>query len=274
MAKNAYMWIRDGVLINRMHVNPVCFAAAYWLNLAQEDSESVAIETLINFGFEKSGYSCLEKMQMFNDEHKPVLKDLEGAAAFYIELAGAIGESCNYFDFAPELLKKLGDDGCNNYITSAIDQPVLDQWIESNQGFVIEDSITEMLGKRDRFSKGYDHFKYVSEQIGGGKIFYIADAVSEISTGAKYASEFNITTIGFAYHIDSGAVSQAYDMVRSLNKELPELNLERIKLPTPVEIVESLRGAGANLVVMGSAQNIMANLAVKLQLLNATTNGA
>ncbi len=270
-AKTAYMWIRDGVLINRMHVNPVAFAVAYWMHLSEMDGKSVDIETLINFGFEKSGYSCLEKMKLFNEENGANLVALDAAVAFYNVLAGAAGERCNYFDFAPELLSKLHDDSCKNYITSALEQPILDEWIISQQGLVIKDSIDELLGKRDGFSKGVDHFSHVSKQINGGRIFYIADAVSEIATGAKYASEFNITTVAFAYHINVDAVERAFGLIESLlehlgvKKELPALCKEQLRLPEPLEIVDNLKNAGASAVVTGSAESIMANLATKLK---------
>jgi hypothetical protein len=270
-AKTAYMWIRDGVLINRMHVNPVAFAVAYYLYLPKFEKHAIDIETLINFGFEKSGYSCLEKMKLFNEEHGASLVALDAAVACYNALAGAAGEECNYFDFAPELLGKLQSDGCKNYITSALEQSILDEWIKSQQGLVIKDSIDELLGKRDGFSKGVDHFSLVSKQINGGRIFYIADAVSEIATGAKYASEFNITTVGFAYHINVDAVEQAYSLIESLlellgvEKELPALRKEQLRLPEPLEIVDNLKNAGASAVVTGSAESIMANLSTKLK---------
>ncbi len=271
MTKTAYMWIRDGVLINRMHVNPVAFAVAYWMHLSEMDGKSVDIETLINFGFEKSGYSCLEKMKLFNEENGANLVALDAAVAFYNVLAGAAGEHCSYFNFAPELLCKLHNDGCKNYITSALEQSILDEWIETQQGMVIQNSIDELLGKRDGFSKGVDHFSHVSKQIDGGRIFYIADAVSEIATAAKYASEFNITTVGFAYHINVDAVEQAYILIESLlpslsaSHELPALCKSKIKLSDRLEVVENLKNAGANAVVSGSAESIMANLATKLQ---------
>lgn len=257
------MWIRDGVLVNRMHVNPVAFAAACWLQMADNDRREVEIEALINFGFEKSGFSCAEKMRMFNEERANFLKDVNGATELYNSIAGRAGAKCSYFNFAPELLKNLSEEGCKNFITSALEQKILDQWIVSKQGLKIKDSITEMLGKRDGFSKGYDHFKHVFSQINGGRIFYIADAPSEIDTGSRYATEFNITKIGFAYHIDSNAVEQAYDLVSS-SHQLPILDKSRLKLPEPFGIVSSLKSAGADAVVMGSAENIMANLGVKL----------
>ncbi|MBP7864202.1 hypothetical protein KA183_21125 [bacterium] len=274
-SKTAYMWIRDGVLINRMHVNPVAFALSYWFNLEQEQKESVTIETLINFGFQKSGYSCLEKMRLFNTEHSPLLSNLEDAVANYNVLAATAGERCTYFDFAPQLLQKLSNEGCKNYITSALDQQIIDNWINSAQGKESENSIDEILGHRPGFNKGADHFKYVSEKVEGGRIFYIADAVSEISTGAKYSEQFNITTIGFAYHIDNNAVEQAYNLILELltstnggttTAQLPALDKSKINLPQSHEIVEALKNAGADAVVTGSSATIMANLAVKLQI--------
>lgn len=270
-AKTAYMWIRDGVLINRMHVNPVAFAESYYLYLPKLDRNAVEIETLINFGFEKSGYSCLEKMTLFNEENGAKLVALDEAVACYNALARAAGERCDYFNFAPELLDKLHNDGCKNYITSALEQSILDEWIKSQQGLVIQNSMDELLGKRDGFSKGVDHFSHVSKQINGGRIIYIADAVSEIATATKFASEFNITTVGFAYHINVDAVEQAYNLIETLlpslsaSSELPALCKSKIKLSDRLEVVENLKNAGANAVVTGSAESIMANLATKLQ---------
>lgn len=263
MQQSAFMWIRDGVLINRMHVNPVAFAAAYWLLLSEQNRKSIDIETLINFGFEKSGFSCAEKMRLFNEEKADLLEDVGAAADLYNNVAGGAGAKCCYFDFAPELLNKLSGDGCKNFITSALDQKILDDWSTTEQGLKIKDSLTEMLGKRDGFGKGYDHFKYVSSQVKGGRIFYVADAISEIAIASKYATEFNITKIGFAYHINADAVEQAYQFVSSLH-ELPLLDKSRLTLPEPFEIVSALKNAGADFVVMGSTENIMANLGVKL----------
>lgn len=270
-AKIAYMWIRDGVLVNRMHVNPVAFAAAYWLCLSESDKKAVEIESLINFGFEKSGYSCLEKMKLFSKELNSPQVNLDQAVVLYNEIAGVAGNHCNYFNFAPELLGKLHSDGCKNYITSALEQRLLDEWVKSQQGLQIRNSIDELLGKRDGFCKGVDHFSFVSKQIDNGRIIYIADAVSEIATGVKYASEFNITTVGFGYYINVDAVAQAYSLIQNVltnlspSHLLPALGKSRIELPDQLEVVENLKNAGASAVVTGSAESIMANLATKLK---------
>lgn len=34
--KTAIIWIRDGVLVDRMYINPVAFAFASWMNVKPE----------------------------------------------------------------------------------------------------------------------------------------------------------------------------------------------------------------------------------------------
>lgn len=276
MATKACIWIRDGVLINRMHVNAVAFAACYWLFVEPGQRSNTSLEELISFGFEKSGYSCLEKMQFFNLEKIDLLKEAEAAAAFYNKLAQSAGSKCQFFNFAPELLSRLSSEGVKNYITSAIEQEVLDQWSASAQGLVVNDSLTEILGKRENFVKGPDHFKYISDRVGGGSLYYVADAVSEILIASRYAEQYNISCVGFAYHINHKAVEEAFEIVKTalsdfLNisdlpygSDLSHPHFSKVNLPDQMQTVESLRNAGAKVVVTGNAENIMANLAVKL----------
>ncbi len=127
------MWIRDGVLVNRMHLNPVAFAFAFWLFTPPEKRSRITIERLINFGFTKSGFSCADKMFLFNQEHDNALSNVDAAAAFYNELATVAAESCSYFDGAVDLLAELQKVGAYSYITSAVEQEVLDKWAQSPQ---------------------------------------------------------------------------------------------------------------------------------------------
>jgi hypothetical protein len=60
----AVMWIRDGVLINRMPINAVAFAYAYFLSAPAAEQESLNVTSLVNFAFAQSGISCLEKMTL------------------------------------------------------------------------------------------------------------------------------------------------------------------------------------------------------------------
>lgn len=75
----AIFWIRDGVLVDRMHVNPVAFAAAVLLH-AGETRRAVSLSELINFGFSASGISCADKIKLFNQK-KFLLPDHAVAAA-------------------------------------------------------------------------------------------------------------------------------------------------------------------------------------------------
>ncbi len=72
----AILWIRDGVLVDRMHINPVAFAFAVWVFSNPKKRLNTTLEGLINFGFEKSGFACADKMQMYNSECHDILTDV------------------------------------------------------------------------------------------------------------------------------------------------------------------------------------------------------
>ncbi len=271
MPPAATMWIRDGVLVNRMHVNPVAFAYSYWVFTPPEKRTSHSIEMLINFGFEKSGIACAEKMNLFNEERRGGLVDVASAAAFYNDLATEAAESCGYFAGMPELLSEQHGLGVKNYITSAVQQQVLDNWRESSQGSSIAQSLAEILGARDGFTKGRDHFDYVRKNVSGGQIFYIADAVSEISAAKAISKEFNIVPIGFGYVVGQQAVMDAVQLIknglsgaRAAKAPYPDLHDQidpkRLVLADEMEVEESLRQAGAAVVVKGTEQTIALNL--------------
>ena len=137
MSHIAVMWIRDGVLVDRMHINPVAFAFAVWAFTDPERRTNTTLEGLINFGFEKSGLSCADKMRLYNSERENVLMDVDAAAGYYNLLAAEAAASADYFNGAVELLRDLHEAEVQNFITSAVEQQVLDAWKSTEQGRMI-----------------------------------------------------------------------------------------------------------------------------------------
>lgn len=291
----AVMWIRDGVLINRMPINAVAFAYAYFLSASAVEQESLSVTRLVNFAFAKSGISCLEKITLrrsslgatLHSIDEPVAPDfdLDAAVKLYNALATEAACSASYFDGAIETLAWLKTCGASNFITSAVEQEVLDAWAYSPQGRLIcsrSGPITEILGRRPNFCKGRDHFRYVSDWLSGTvshlqpdlvkTIYYVADAVSEIKQGREFSAEFSIVPIGFAHHIDSAQVLAAASLVKasleklvasgaiavnlsssssssSSSSERLALDESQLELPSAADLEASLRQAGAAHVV-------------------------
>lgn len=270
MPGSAIMWIRDGVLVNRMHLNPVAFAFAFWLFTPPEKRARLTIERLINFGFTKSGFSCADKMFLFNQEHDNALTNVDAAAGFYNELATIAAESCSYFEGAVDLLADLQKVGAYSYITSAVEQEVLDKWAQSPQGKMISPKLMEILGRRPNFFKGTDHFEYVSDTVKPDCIYYVADAVSELLTVLANKERFKIISIGFSYCIDKPQVMEAVALVKKTlagfpQNEIPypdeiEVDESRLQVPEEYQLADSLRGAGADYVAGGDSHEIFANL--------------
>jgi hypothetical protein len=153
-----------------------------------------------------------------------------------------------------------------------VEQAVLDAWAQSQQGELIAPYLTEIMGRRTNFVKGADHFKYVSQQIDGGPIYYVCDAVSEISTGNQLRNEFNIIPMGFANVIDRPQVMHAAKLVSeaiptcasssSIPFPIDELlvNEDLLSLPNNVQLEAELEAAGARHVATGSASEIVGDL--------------
>lgn len=253
------MWIRDGVLIHRMHVNAVSFAAALSECMPER---TYAFEDLINFAFEKSGHSCAAKITFVNDEN-PGLLDQPSclyAETRYNALVAEAAENCSYFPGAIELLKKFHEAGIRNFITSAVDQRLLSDWLGTGQGREIEPFLSEVLGARPGFTKGEQHFKYVNS-LAVARILYIADARFEISTGGQYAQQYGVLPIGFANVITNDDIREALHMVASAGGRVPSvLSSDRLRLPGKEQLVKTLRDAGAAHVVSGSFDEIMRQL--------------
>lgn len=270
MSHHAILWIRDGVLVNRMHINPVAFAASVWVFVPPERRRSTTIEALINFGFEKSGVSCAEKMRLYNVERENVLDDIDQAASFYNQLTTQVAAHAPYFEGAIDLVESIHRSGTHNFITSAVKQEVLDAWSQSEQGALISPYIQEVLGERPNLSKGQGHFQHVHDQ-GYKKLVLVADAPSEIRTGRVYSHQYNITCIGFANVITLQQVVCAVDLVTEPLVPLAQekapmpvrklrVDASRIVLPDAYETEKSLTDAGADYVVTGAAEDIMKNL--------------
>ena len=262
MPKTAVFWIRDGVLIDRMPVNAVAFAVASLSHADEEAAAKTSFTALVNFAFETSGVSCGDKIRKFNHEKLPLVEDVSAAVTYYNRIAGMAAASCDYFAGAPDLVARMNSLGLMNFITSAVEQSVLDEWVESAQAKTLVPHLTEILGEREGgFSKGWDHFAYARERYGVERVLYIADAVAEISTGAQLAGEFNIVPIGFAHVITAGDIRHACQLVPSCAR----LDEEQLVLPDESTLVQSLKDAGAASVVSGDAGQIIGDLEICLK---------
>ncbi|MBS2001136.1 MAG: hypothetical protein JST44_06480 [Cyanobacteria bacterium SZAS LIN-5] len=273
MLQTAVVWIRDGVLIDRMPINAAAFGCASWLYAPVEARKPGTLEHLINFAFEKSGFSCAAKMMMYNAQRENIISDVEAASGLYNVLAAAAGNLAEYFSGTIELLDNLTAGGVRNFVSSAVEQSVLDEWLTGPQGSQIASLLTEAMGKRQRFAKGKDHFKHVSE-LGCNRIFYVADALSEVRTASSHSHEFNIYPIGFANEISTSRVLDAIAIVRNelakledakrppFADELLQLEIDASKLvcPDPELNRQSLAAEGAVEVIEGDRDNLMPNL--------------
>ncbi|HEY9719300.1 MAG TPA: hypothetical protein V6C69_17620 [Trichormus sp.] len=274
-----------------MHVNPVAFAFAA-LSFARENATTPAIEELIQFAFEKSGVSFAEKLQLYNQEVRPLVDSIEPAARFYNLLATEAAKSCRPFPGAVELLAELKVRGMHSFITSAVEQEVMDAWARSGDGELLARQLTQVLGRRPNFSKGRDHFAHVFDEYKPERIYLIADAPAEIKMGRELASEFPIKTIGFVNQIDRAKVADGFTLVRDAWSALTRsaaipggtdarssrsesnagwkpalriadvhhLHLDRIHLPNRDEIVKILLDSGADAIVTGDSFVLYRNL--------------
>jgi phosphoglycolate phosphatase-like HAD superfamily hydrolase len=273
MPNTAVLWIRDGVLVDRMHINSVAFAFAFWAFSTSDRRLNTTLEDLINFAFEKSGLSCADKMRRYNSEREDILMDVDAASVYYNALASEAAAAANYFTGAFDLLRDLQSAGVQNFITSAVEQDVLDTWSQGQQGLMTAPYLKEILGKRDNFSKGRDHFEYVSRGLSNQRIFYVADAAAEIQTGKQYSQEYNIIPIGFGNVITVERVLEAVELVSQaliacgidtipcpISVEEIQVDAARINLPDEHEVESALSKAGAESVITGTREEIMQNL--------------
>jgi phosphoglycolate phosphatase-like HAD superfamily hydrolase len=276
MPTTAVLWIRDGVLIDRMAVNAVSFAVA---SLSYANANVLAetnLTALVNFAFQESGISCADKMHKYNEERFPLVADVAAAAGYYTELAGDAAKYCSYFNGACELIEHLKSRGVLNFISSAVEQTVLDAWAQSEQAKPLVGHLTEILGKRSEgFNKGRDHFAHVQSRYEVNRIIYVADAVAEITTGARYAQEFNISTVGFAHVITNEKIREAHKRVLQSHSMLsegkaprsiddPALDGSCLFLPDEKALLKNLQDAKATYVVSGDASTIMSRLSKHL----------
>ena len=271
----AIFWIRDGVLIDRMPVNAVAFAFACMNQRQSVESTGATLTDLINFAFATSGISCAEKMRKFNAENQLCIPDVQAATEFYNNLSAEAGGRCQYFAGALELLQRSCEVGVLNFITSAVEQTVLDRWSVSDQGRSVTPFLTEILGWRSpEFCKGVGHFKYAREHYGIERIIYVADAVAEIASGSQHSQDYDVVPIGFAHLITQDKimhaltlVSEAYAGIEHRPWQHNLLQPERLVLPDQSDLDRTLTNAGAVHLVSGSGEKIMGDLA---DLLTAT----
>ncbi len=267
--RTGVLWIRDGVLVDRMYINPVAFAFASWQHISPEYKKRRFLpEDLINFGFAKSGFSCRQKIQLFNKEKGEIIQNIEEAANDYDSIATKAAESANFFEGTVDLLRDLKTSGVLNFITSAVSQEVLNGWEKhDDKGRLISPYLTEILGAGENFVKGKDHFNYIVNEYKIEKIYYVADAVSEIKTVRQYSNVFNIVPIGFAHVITINDVMKGVRIVKEVTKQLYDVdtkdlkvNKNRIILSAENEINISLQSAGAKEVIIEGKEGIMRSL--------------
>jgi hypothetical protein len=254
-----------------MPINAAAFGCCSWLYTREKDRKPALLEDLISFAFEKSGFSCAAKMMMYNAQRQNIISDVESAAALYNVLAAAAGNLAEYFSGSVELLRDLKSGGTLNFVSAAVEQSVMDQWLSGSQGSQIAESLTETLGKRPRFSKGKDHFKHVSD-YGCQRIYYVADALSEVRTASALSHDYNIFPIGFANEITTERVLAAITMVRqelsnlcsrpNSAEDLLKINVDgsKLVLPDPQLNQRNLAAEGAVAVIEGDRDNLMPNL--------------
>jgi hypothetical protein len=255
-----------------MCVNAVSFAVA-WLNHVQDASSAgFSLTDLVNFAFAASGISCAEKMHKFNAANGIVYPDVQLAVDFYYRLSAEAATSCPYFAGTPRLLMNMHELGVLNFITSAIEQMVLDRWSAGDQSGSITPYLTEILGWRSsEFCKGAGHFAYVREHYDVQRIIYVADAVAEITSGFEHSQVFNVLPIGFSHLITREKVMHALALVTQAQLQIghahriypPDcLSIEPdlLVLPDQRQLDSSLKNAGAAHIVAGSGDEIMDRL--------------
>lgn len=223
------------------------------------------MEELINFGFAKSGVSAAQKMQMFNQaKNEEIIGNIESASAIYDKLATKAAEKAEFFDEAVDLLKNLCEAGVLNFITSAVNQDVLDEWRKNDaKGKIISPYLEEILGTRSlEFMKGKTHFDHIINKYGVNKIYYVADAESEIKTGKLFSDSHNITPVGFGHTVTVADVMKGVELVKDAAKELYDTDIsdlnadpKKITLQDKEEIKSALEKAGARKVVASDGQS-------------------
>lgn len=293
---SALVWIRDGVLIDRMPLNALAFAYCYQAtalkqihtNSQKSRTRLPSITTLTNFALAKSGISCAAKAKAFA-ESTDVEDSSAAVARLYNQLCNVAATECCYFPGALDLLKDLHLGGVKNFISSALEQEVLDLWLTSKQGLALAPYLTEAMGKREAFEKGQDHFAHVTRLTAPTrekKICYVADARQEILQAEKCKASFKLLTVGFAHCLTREKFQLADELIMKAIKgeqdlrESPlrhylengnepqeqgrptgKLNLQALDLP----VQNNLADAGADFVVEGEGAQLFARLRQRLE---------
>ena len=257
--EKAVTWIRDGTLIDRMPENAVAFALAVRQALVNKGKlKGVELETLVNWAFEHSGVSAVEKMTLFNAANSGHIEDIEEAGRHYATLAEKAGGEAAYFGGVVDLIQELVENHVKIYITSAVRQEILEAWGQTTQGQKVAPYL-ELLGDGYKGKKSEGHFKYIQAQ-GATQIYSVADARSEIQAAAAFGNH----PIGFANVITSQRIEEAYHRMKSLANEHwklpPNLRLKQLRPPTDTKLLTTLSLAGAKTVVRGSRNSIVSSL--------------
>lgn len=258
----AITWIRDGTLIDRMPENAVAFGLASQQHL-NRDRTDITVEYLINWGLKESGVSAEQKMRLLNEAREHPIQNTEDAVRLYTTLAEAVGPQVEYFEGAPELVRALADRGAINYLTSAIQQQVLDVWSATEQGQQVAPDLI-ILGDGPHGQKGQEHFEHIRRQ-GAQRILAVGDAEREIQDAHRFAD----AAIGIVVEHTQARVLRAFERLLASSESTPlqlvqplpfALDLDQLILPSESELTEKLQAAGASKVIAGCREELMFNL--------------
>jgi beta-phosphoglucomutase-like phosphatase (HAD superfamily) len=235
----AVMFVMDGVVVDSMHVNPVAFALA-----ARTHSRRMpSLESLIRFGFEKSGLSARAKMRAYNAWKGSI--DIGKAGRLYDKLKAEAGPHLGFFPGMVGLLDDLSHKGGMSFVSSAKAQAKLDAWAQSSTGQAVMPHLKEVIGFREGLAKS-DHFRYVRDRYHVQKLYYVADAPGEIETARE--RDPRAVRVGFANAITPDHLARGVRIVRGaagrLGISMPTyVHIDRVHLPTQSEVEASLRSA-------------------------------
>lgn len=169
----------------------------------------------------------------------------EPVARLYNQLCNVAAAECRYFPGALALLKDLHLAGVKNFISSALDQEVLDLWLTSKQGLALAPYLDEALGKREAFEKGQDHFAQVSRltlPASEKDICYVADARQEILQALRCKASFKLLTVGFAHRLTREKFQLADELILTAIER--EQNLRESPLRHYIENKDDPQGQG------------------------------
>lgn len=258
----AFVSILNGVFLNIMPEITVSFALAAIAHIPEEKRYEQLPADLINFGFLKSGHSCLEKLQMFNYERGDIIRNPENAVALYNAIKSELTAGTQFVDGIVDLLTDLRSMGVRTFTTSVVSQIELDQQMKSTpQGKEIMPVLNEALGAQENFKKLAGHLRYIAAKYPQvNKCYLLFDAPSEIHLGRDARNEFDVRVVGLAVPLTNQHVLQAFKKGQEILKRINQgalspksfsltLSPGQLALPSGEELKQHLSDAGADNVV-------------------------